>query len=168
MLSSASSSSGRFNSSIVSCSFGEVAICGDACGSTVSLPMAGCDGGSRCGMRIVSSRMRGASVVDASGRRTQKTVPGPSARASKPIVPPMPSASRLLIARPRPVPSKRRLRDMSTWLKLAKTRSRAACGMPTPLSITSMSTPSPVGVIRRLTPPRSVNLTALPSRLVRI
>jgi hypothetical protein len=54
------------------------------------------------------------------------------------MVPPIASARRLEIARPRPVPPKRRLIDASVWLKDWKSRSMRSGGMPISVSRTEM------------------------------
>ena len=86
------------------------------------------------------------------------------------IRPPMSSASRLLMARPRPVPPKRRVVEASTWLKDWKSRPMPAGGMPMPVSFTlkTISAVSPstdCGRTVSSTSPRSVNFRALPRRL---
>ena len=48
----------------------------------------------------------------------------------------MSSARRQLMARPRPVPPKRRVVEASTWEKEWNSRSIASCGMPMPVSVT--------------------------------
>ena len=56
------------------------------------------------------------------------------------IVPPIRSTRRFEIARPRPVPPKRRVVDASTWLNEVKSRSIRSGGIPMPVSRTASST----------------------------
>ena len=95
------------------------------------------------------------------------------------IDPPMSSTSLLLMARPRPVPQKRRVVDASTWLKDLNSRSIRSAGMPMPVSRTANvsrhcagSDPSSRGKGSPRTDstisPCSVNFIALLIRLSRI
>ncbi len=94
-----------------------------------------------------------------------------------PVWPPMRRARRALMASPRPVPPWRRVVLASTWLKLWNSRPRRSAGMPGPVSVTSnrrsashvwAAAPASSAVTRTSTRPRSVNLTALLTRLTRI
>ena len=87
---------------------------------------------------------------------------------SKVISPPMRRARRLAIARPSPVPPWRRAIDWSTWKNSSNTLALAESGMPTPVSVTWTATRSPRASADTWTWPVSVNLMALPIRLVRI
>ena len=91
-------------------------------------------------------------------------------------VPSMSSARRRLIASPRPVPPYRRAIDASAWLNDLNSRPSRSGGMPMPVSLTAISTsqrersvPSPSTTgwpeSSTSTSPRSVNFTALVSRL---
>lgn len=51
-------------------------------------------------------------------------------------VPPIASASRRLMARPRPVPPYTRVVEESSWLKEWNSRSMRSAGMPMPVSMT--------------------------------
>ncbi len=86
----------------------------------------------------------------------------------------MASTSRREIARPSPVPPKRRAVVESTWLKAWNRRSSLSAGMPMPVSLTHISSISvrgpPLAVSRLLrtetnTSPWSVNFSALEIRL---
>ena len=74
------------------------------------------------------------------------------------------------MARPSPVPPKRRVVEASACTNFWKIASRLSTGMPMPVSITVISTRSqaaPGRLARRTwmeTQPRSVNLSALPTR----
>ncbi|KAF5055013.1 hypothetical protein DSECCO2_382030 [anaerobic digester metagenome] len=89
------------------------------------------------------------------------------------ILPPMSSTSFLEMASPRPVPPNSRVVEESAWAKLSKMASTLEEGMPMPVSriskrqhgAPSSMTDSPTA---RVTPPRLVNLMALPSRLMMI
>ncbi len=75
------------------------------------------------------------------------------------------------MASPRPVPPKRRVVEASPWVKSSKIRGRRSAGIPMPVSRTRISMPRFGGRARRTeisTEPRSVNFTALPSRLMAI
>ena len=86
--------------------------------------------------------------------------------------PPIMRASWRLIARPRPVPPKRRVVDASACWKDSNRRARSFSAMPMPVSATSKRTsvapPSsrPSHVTSTVTSPSGVNFTALDSRLV--
>jgi hypothetical protein len=68
-----------------------------------------------------------------SGRLNQNVEPSPT-RLVTPICPPINSTRRLQIARPRPVPPKRRVVDASACTKRSNKRSIASGEMPTPVS----------------------------------
>lgn len=109
----------------------------------------------------------GTSAASFADSRTvnQKVDPLPAV-LSTPTVPPISSASRLLIASPSPVPPKRRVVEVSACSKLRNRRSRWASSSPMPVSATSKrSSSSPLlrwaTRARRVISPCSVNLTAL-------
>ena len=94
-------------------------------------------------------------------------------------VPSISSASRRLIARPRPVPPNRREMDTSTWLNDRNSRPIASAGIPIPVSrtvtvISQRRADRPRGASigwppsRSSTSPDAVNLTAFDSRLMTI
>ena len=88
------------------------------------------------------------------------------------IRPPISSTSFLLMARPRPFPPYLRDVEASAWEKGWKSLPMASEDMPMPLSLTLMyisNLSSPYSLTWDLTsiPPRSVNFTALESRLTR-
>lgn len=74
-------------------------------------------------------------------RRTvnQQVLPCPTS-LSTPRSPPISSTSRRQIARPSPVPPKRRVVELSAWLKAWNRRPRASGEMPIPVSRTSTRT----------------------------
>lgn len=93
------------------------------------------------------------------------------------MVPPSLSHSSLQMDRPRPVPPCRRVVEASAWVKLSKMVSSLSCAIPVPQSrtenctMTRSSQPKAHDVSTvtcRNTDPWSVNLTPLPSRLIRI
>ncbi len=101
----------------------------------------------------------------------QKVEPLPGALA-RPISPPIIVTRRRQIARPSPVPPKRRVVELSDCVNDSNTLACASGAMPTPVSSTSqrslIASPSPaINPSRSATLPRSVNFTALPSRLTR-
>ncbi len=105
-----------------------------------------------------------------SGISNQKVEPRPGCD-STPMLPPIRSTMRLQITRPRPVPPYRRVVLASAWLKARNRRSALPSGMPMPVSATSKRNscwvrPSPRRLTDSVTEPRSVNFTALLSRLV--
>jgi len=57
-----------------------------------------------------------------------------------PILPPMSSVSRRLIANPRPVPPCRRVVEPSSWWKGANSWASSSGGMPMPVSATAKRT----------------------------
>ena len=85
--------------------------------------------------------------------------------------PPRSSASLRLMASPRPVPPKRRVVEESTCSKAWKSAAWRSAGIPMPVSITSKRSRAAPGSVpgtgrtSRRTSPRSVNFTALPTRL---
>ena len=100
-----------------------------------------------------------------------KVEPRPGPALSAHIVPPISSASSLLIARPSPVPPYLRVVPLSAWLNFWNSRDRPASLKPMPVSRTVKCSrlPSPVcssPSVRTLstTSPFSVNLTELHSR----
>ena len=97
-------------------------------------------------------------------------VPAPGAECASSSVPPSPSARRRDSARPRPLPPKRNAIVPSPCWNGANSASACAVVSPMPVSHTSITSgaPSPAPVTRTVTVPRSVNLIALPMRLVRI
>ena len=100
----------------------------------------------------------------------QKVEPRPEV-LSMPISPPMPSTSRLQIARPRPVPPSRRRALWSTWVKALNRFFCRSGDRPLPVSVmvilTTASAPRSSSSMARTTiDPRSVNLIALLTRLV--
>ncbi len=125
-------------------------------------------------------------VAISTSTRNQTRVPRPSS-LSMPISPFIRSTSCWQIARPRPVPPKRRAIEPSAWVKDSKMRLRWSSAIPIPLSVTVNSrgqrgVPSPSAdsppsadstcfaarTTRTITSPRSVNLMAFPTRFVRI
>src|ERR1022692_2351091 len=92
----------------------------------------------------------------------------------------MSSQRRLEMMRPRPVPPLLRVEEVSTWLNGRKRWSSLSAGMPIPESLTAKNSratrrgePGSMGSPRAHdtsseTPPRSVNLSALPIRFVSI
>ncbi|MNF76215.1 hypothetical protein D3C84_583220 [compost metagenome] len=69
-------------------------------------------------------------------------------------------------ARPRPVPPNCRVIPALPWEKGWNSLGRASAEMPMPVSRTLISTPPGLGVTRRSTRPKRVNLRALDSRLL--
>src|SRR5947209_5867286 len=85
-----------------------------------------------------------------------------------PIVPPSRSTSRFTMYRPSPTPPKRRVEEPSAWRNMTKMTGRSDAAMPMPLSRTS-SVRSPFAeVALTSTVPAGVNLSALPTRFLRI
>ena len=106
---------------------------------------------------------------------TWNVLPSPGTPSlSTHIVPPMSSASRLLIASPSPVPPYLRLVVASTWLNDSNSRSTRPGGMPIPVSRTvrwyAITSARSVGSVATPTmiSPASVNFTALFNRLSKI
>src|SRR5439155_2380610 len=116
-------------------------------------------------------------AVGGAGRLASRTVnqnvlPLPTT-LSTPMAPPIISTSRLEIASPRPVPPYRRVMDPSAWGNDWKNRSPTSGATPIPVSVTEKRTKASSVVCSTsaactTTSPHSVNLTALPTRLVRI
>ncbi len=100
-----------------------------------------------------------------------KAEPRPSTLSAL-ISPPIRATSRAVIASPSPVPSWRRVDEASIWLNFSNTWSSRSAGMPMPVSLTTIVSrvrPSrPMPLTSTSTWPVSVNLTALPSKLVMI
>ena len=95
--------------------------------------------------------------------------PRPAPALSTSIVPPINSASSLLIARPRPVPPYLRVVLLSAWLNFWKRRLLPSADSPMPVSrIVKRSTSSASAFTVSTTSPRSVNLTALLNTLSNI
>src|SRR5215207_6267500 len=91
------------------------------------------------GIEVVRARTWGGPLGNGvrggcSGRdHDAELLPRPAPSLSAQMVPPIASARRLEIARPRPVPPKRRLIDASVWLKDWNSRSTRSGGMPIPV-----------------------------------
>ena len=68
-------------------------------------------------------------------RKSENHFPGPTWLVAW-NVPPMSSASFLDMAKPRPVPPKRRVTDASAWVKASKMDCSLSSGIPTPVSRT--------------------------------
>lgn len=99
------------------------------------------------------------------GKVSVTLVPMPTVEVSR-ISPACSSTSALVMASPRPEPSKRRVSTLSTWSKGWKQLAMLASAMPMPVSSTAMvMRPLSSAITRRTRPPGSVNLTALESRL---
>src|SRR5260221_561659 len=75
------------------------------------------------------------------GRITEAVVPRPTS-LSRRRLPPCSSAMTLTRARPRPVPSRRRLSELSTWTKGGRTSPSCSAGMPIPESVTANVIPA--------------------------
>ena len=114
------------------------------------------------------------SAPNASGERPSRTVnqkrdPRPMS-LSTPRSPSMIVTSSLTIDRPRPVPPRERVIDASTWWKDSKIRACCSASMPIPVSVTEQWSVAPSAFasasdISIRISPRSVNFTALPTRL---
>ena len=112
-------------------------------------------------------------VTGASGVKftvNSKTVPARSCPVTRRIPPPMSCTSWREMARPKPVPPYLRVVELSSWLKGVNSACKRSEGMPMPESLTSKRSnpsgePSRGARTRRTTSPRSVNFTALPTRL---
>ncbi|MNF76468.1 hypothetical protein D3C84_585830 [compost metagenome] len=125
-------------------------------------------------VRRLSPEGAGALAI-ASGSMRVKTVPLSGVLATL-ISPPSRSTRRWQMARPRPLPPKRRVVEDSAWLKGRNSWPRCSGAMPMPLSATLISTRSGSPAASRahtatrpghsLRPPE--NLMALPIRLKRI
>jgi hypothetical protein len=121
-------------------------------------------------LRLVPAACGGAVTGASAATKVKwKVEPWPGALSAH-IVPPISSLSRLLIAKPSPVPPKRRLVEASTWLKDWNSSLIRSSGMPIPVSRTATCSRWPPGAepSRRTTTttsPSSVNFTALPTRL---
>lgn len=125
--------------------------------------------------RVPAKSTEGAGVASASARSTgtvnQKRLPLPGV-LSTPILPPISCTSSFEIARPRPVPPKRRVVEVSACENGSNSVGSASGSMPMPVSATSKrSTAAPSSPARSTAAcatisPSSVNFRALPSRLV--
>lgn len=104
------------------------------------------------------------------GSMNRKIDPRSSSLSTK-IVPPISSTSCLQMARPSPVPPYLRLMDGCSWEKDWKSRFSLLSAMPTPVSRTENSSRysgeagSGMFLTDKVTLPRSVNFSALPTRL---
>ena len=101
----------------------------------------------------------------------QKVEPTPGSLAT-PISPPMSCTRRRQMDRPRPVPPNRRVVEASACVNASNNTSSLSAAMPMPVSRTSKRTvasasPSSTRLTDTATSPLSVNLMALPTRLVR-
>ena len=126
------------------------------------------------GRRTPSGRRLGAGAggcAGATGTENVNVEPSPT-RLRTVSVPPRSSAICRPIARPRPVPPCVREIDASAWTNGSNTSSRSAGGMPGPVSVTATRrqrldpSPAPPRPNDAVTAPASVNLSALPRRLV--
>ena len=125
--------------------------------------------------RIRSDAVAGSdsdSPTTASGSTTRNSLPTPNSLLRL-TSPPIRSTSWRTMDRPSPVPPKRRVVEASACVKGVNRRASTSGLMPMPVSRTTNCTsmrPSSRGAHSTVscTPPRSVNLTALPSRLTRI
>ncbi len=122
-------------------------------------------------LRSRSLRPVGMSSAMWKGKSTVKVEPLPSSLSTE-ISPPFISARRLQIARPSPVPPKRRVVEDSAWVKAWNSFAWLALEMPMPWSITRKRHPNLAGLpgatngsARIATSLPSENLTALPPRL---
>ena len=116
------------------------------------------------------SRWRRSPMTFISGASNQNVEPRPTSDTTS-MRPPIRSTMRRQIARPSPVPPYRRVVEASAWLKEWNRRWRASSSMPMPVSRTSKrsrccAAVSPSRRTTSVTEPRSVNLMALPTRLV--
>ncbi len=103
------------------------------------------------------------------GTAKEKTLPLSTSLVTQ-IRPPINSTRRLEIVRPNPEPPNRRVVEESAWVKRSNTRPSFSLAMPMPLSETvnrkAVGTETSwSGSTFKETPPDSVNLIALPSRL---
>src|SRR6202040_2478342 len=104
----------------------------------------------------------------ARGSRSVNVDPSPRREAADRL-PPMPRARSRLMASPSPTPPSPRVSRASTWTNGSKMRSNLSCGTPMPVSWTWISiASSKTAHSTRMRPPRSVNLSALPTRLSKI
>ena len=106
-----------------------------------------------------------------SGTVNQNREPAPGV-LSTPISPPIKCTNRREMANPSPVPPKRRLVELSAWVKESKILAWTSGAMPMPVSSTAkysrgVVSPSACTRIRITTSPFSVNLMALPTRLTK-
>ena len=114
-----------------------------------------------------ASASRAAAATTSAGRIRVKVVPV-HWTLSTPIVPPRRSMWVLARARPTPAPSCARLVLASAWANRLNTPDSTASPMPHPVSLTAMRSRSSTRSTAMSTPPRLVNLTALPDRWCRV
>src|SRR5499427_117928 len=109
-----------------------------------------------------------ASLASATRRGTakEKVEPRPGSLSTQ-MRPPWSSTKVLVMLSPRPVPPNSRLMLASTWRNSAKMWSSWSAGMPMPVSDTLYTTSFPSRRAVMVTCPCLVNLSALPTRLVR-
>jgi hypothetical protein len=117
-----------------------------------------------CGRTRLGPVARNASVA---GTRTVKIEPSPTVLATS-TVPPRSVTSRCTMCRPSPTPPKRRESEPSTWRNISKMTGSASGGIPTPVSATTSVSVSARHCARTVTLPACVNLSALPTRFLRI
>ncbi len=118
---------------------------------------------------VSTAGVSAAAVAVSASISSQKTDPTPSWLVN-PTPPPISSARRRVMARPRPDPPNRRLMAPSAWVKRWNKEACALSAMPMPLSSISnlrRTRPGPDGLAdrRASTRPSVVNFTALPMRL---
>jgi len=125
----------------------------------------------RGAMTAVSRRSSTGSAARATGSMSANIEPWPRVLCTL-SSPPSTVVRRRQIARPSPLPPKRRVVEESACSKSANTRAASSGVMPMPVSRTSTrsrgSFPRPSSDSATVTPPRSVNLIALPIRFSRI
>ena len=126
-------------------------------------------GRKRCGQ--VLPRLLRSRLIAVTGMRARKRDPRPS-RLSALTTPLIRSQSRLVMARPNPVPPKRREVELSLWTNGRNSAERVEGAMPGPVSATTSSRRLPPSLVRSVisavTVPVSVNLIAFEIRLTRI
>ena len=123
-------------------------------------------------LRSISSLIAGVRLARRQVRVNQKIEPAPGALIT-PISPPIISINRLEIAKPKPVPPYCRVVEESAWEKDWKILSWLSESMPMPVSWTwkyrvVCRSVVAIELISSDTPPRSVNLIALPIKLNKI
>ena len=110
-------------------------------------------------------------VVSRSGNIAVKVEPSPSLLWTE-IFPPISSTSWCVIESPSPVPPKRRAIELSAWVNVSNIVPTRSAEIPIPLSLTSIRKVEPVEPwftpMVNSTWPWSVNLMALPIRLIKI
>ena len=117
--------------------------------------------------RPSSNSIASPAVARSRGAENRKVVPRPSV-LSKAMRPPIIWASSAEMARPRPVPPKRRVAELSTWTNFSNSTACFSAGMPTPVSRTVMTSWSETWSKSTVIEPEWVNFTALETRLPRI